>query len=311
MTDVSVIVPVYNAGGFLLEALDSIDRNRAAGIKVETIIVDDCSTDPRTLALLEGQRLRSDTRLLRSRVNGGAAAARNHGLAIAKGEWITFLDADDLMCDGSLASRLATLKMFPHIDWAASNVLEMSKPGVVTEHRAHQEIVSGQSMSVSGVWHIPKPTSLLIRGYPIFLASMLIRRSLFEKVGGLDSNLRFAEDWYYSLLLSLHADLFWIDESSFVVRRYHQSTTSDVVRAALENYKAELSAFRNPALALYRRELRWRLSGVMRFSADRLLEQGRSSEALRLAIGAAFFGRNDSRAFRSVARALFGCLKIT
>lgn len=105
---VSVVLPAHNAAGFLAEAAASV---RAQTVPVaEIIVVDDGSTDetPHIAAGL-GARVIAQAR-------AGAGAARNRGAAAATGEWLAFLDADDLWTPGKTAAQLAWLEAQPDTD---------------------------------------------------------------------------------------------------------------------------------------------------------------------------------------------------
>jgi hypothetical protein len=101
---VSVVVPAWNAGRSIERALASVLSDGRAD--VEAIVVDDGSTDD-TVAIVEAIAAR-DPRvvLLRSPANEGVSSARNRALAAARGEWLTFLDADDRLLPGALAALL-------------------------------------------------------------------------------------------------------------------------------------------------------------------------------------------------------------
>ena len=98
---VSVVIPVYNSAQYLRECLDSILKQSLK--EIEIICVDDASTD--SSADIIKQYMASDDRLqlLRLENNCGAGAARNHGMAQAKGEYIIFLDADDFFAEEMLS----------------------------------------------------------------------------------------------------------------------------------------------------------------------------------------------------------------
>ncbi|HEY3334694.1 MAG TPA: glycosyltransferase family 2 protein [Candidatus Limnocylindrales bacterium] len=102
---VSVLVPAWNNGRSITRALDSVLMDPAANIQV--VVVDDASTDD-TPAVVEAIAARDPrVELVRSAVNGGPSAARNLGLPRLRGEWVTFLDADDRLLPGGLAALLA------------------------------------------------------------------------------------------------------------------------------------------------------------------------------------------------------------
>ena len=90
--NISVIIPAYNVSGFIGDCLSSI------GSGVETIVVDDGSTDGTSLHVTRDFPL---VRLVRQE-NAGVSAARNAGIRQAGGEYLVFVDADDTLCEDAL-----------------------------------------------------------------------------------------------------------------------------------------------------------------------------------------------------------------
>lgn len=91
--DLSIIIPVYNAEKYIVECLDSIFINIPENFYIEVICIDDGSTDESKKVLYEYKKKQDIS--IYSQTNSGASAARNYGISIAKGDWITFIDADD------------------------------------------------------------------------------------------------------------------------------------------------------------------------------------------------------------------------
>lgn len=107
---VSVIVPVYNAETFILETIDSVERQTYP--LWELLLVEDGSSDG-TAAVIEEyvrQNQESRIRLIRQPSNMGAARARNRGLKEAKGRYIAYLDADDLWAPRKLELQLGLME---------------------------------------------------------------------------------------------------------------------------------------------------------------------------------------------------------
>jgi len=104
LAKVSVIIPVYNAENYLIETINSVLSQTYPNI--ETIIIDDGSKD-NSYALAKG--FASKKFIVRQQKNSGASAARNHGLSIATGDYIQFLDADDLLSPDKIASQIQQL----------------------------------------------------------------------------------------------------------------------------------------------------------------------------------------------------------
>ncbi|MCM1133950.1 MAG: glycosyltransferase [Clostridium sp.] len=106
---VSIIVPVYNAGLYIEEAIDMVQAQTYRNW--ELILVDDCSGDD-SREKIKGRAAGDEERirLIAKPVNGGAAGARNTGIEAAEGRYIAFLDADDIWKPEKLEKELAFMK---------------------------------------------------------------------------------------------------------------------------------------------------------------------------------------------------------
>lgn len=102
--DVSVIVANYNGEKFIADAIRSACNQSLRSIEV--IVSDDASTDSSVQIVERLMAVDNRVRLIQSRVNGGAAAARNRALDVARGQWISILDSDDLMHPDRLLSLI-------------------------------------------------------------------------------------------------------------------------------------------------------------------------------------------------------------
>lgn len=166
---VSVIIPTYNAAGFLPEALASVRRQ---AIKpCEIIVVDDGSTDD-TRQLLQCE---PDVAYL-YQANQGPSAARNAGIRRARGDLLAFLDADDLWTVDHLSQLLAPLAADPELlfVWGQSLITNIQPDGMQTELVKSPR--DGQTL-------------------PLFLVGAgLYRPAAFERVGPFDEQMRLAED---------------------------------------------------------------------------------------------------------------------
>jgi glycosyltransferase involved in cell wall biosynthesis len=174
---ISVILPAYNAAGFLPQAVASIRRQRAE--RLEIIVVDDGSTDNTAHVV---QELGRDIRFLQQ-ANGGAAAARNTGLAAASGTIIAFLDADDLWPENKLARQLPFFVNDPSL-----GVVQGRSQAEVLETAEGQP--EGRRFKAFGEpWHAP------------LLGSGLFQRWVIDRVGGFDVEFRLGQDmdWFLRL----------------------------------------------------------------------------------------------------------------
>lgn len=169
---VSVIVPVYNARRFVGEAIRSVVAQ--AYRPLELLVVDDASTDGSLDVVRRLAPRCPGLRVLRLPANRGPAAARNRGLAEARGDLVTFLDADDTMVADRLRLQVRYLIARPEVDL----VLGAEEP--VTEADAPRDLIRRRRSRGSGTrFHI---------------MSMMVRRRALDVVGGFDPTYRVAED---------------------------------------------------------------------------------------------------------------------
>lgn len=105
---VSVIMPSYNAEAFLAEAIRSVAGQTMADL--ELIVIDDCSGDRSYEIALEQAREDSRICVLRNEVNSGVAKTRNRGIALARGQYIAFLDSDDVWHPEKLQRQLERMQ---------------------------------------------------------------------------------------------------------------------------------------------------------------------------------------------------------
>ena len=126
---VSVIIPVYNAGHYLETCLDSVCAQAVRGLEI--ICIDDGSTDD-SYTILKRYAQRDDRIRIISQVNSGPGSARNRGLREAMGEFVAFLDADDYYLDGSALGQLYRFCKENHVNVCGS-ALKYLRQGVVTD----------------------------------------------------------------------------------------------------------------------------------------------------------------------------------
>ena len=106
---VSVIIPTFNRAALVREAVASVKAQTYRDYEI--LVVDDASTDDTREALAAGR----EVRVLRQADRRGVAAARNRGIAAARGEWLAFLDSDDLWLPEKLARQMAYLADQPDL----------------------------------------------------------------------------------------------------------------------------------------------------------------------------------------------------
>src|SRR5437016_2593583 len=177
---VSVVIPAFNAARYLPQTLASILRESAAagaGHALEIIVVDDASTD--ATADVAAAHAGAGVRYLRRATQGGIGAARNGGIALARGKYLAFLDADDLWPRGRLDALMAVLEGATDARFAFGQIRHFLCPQISPDLRRRLHCPAG-----------PQP------GYCV--GAMLLRREDFQRVGPFDETLKVGEfiEWF-------------------------------------------------------------------------------------------------------------------
>ncbi len=152
----SVIIPVYNAEKYLEQCLLSAQAQTFSDIEI--IAVDDCSKDSSSDIIRRIAALDPRVRLISQPSNGGAATARNTGAAAARGEYIAFLDSDDLWQTDKLEKQFALLRTLPEdalICTAAScideNGTSLDRCFQVPDHITYRDLLRGNDIVCSSL----------------------------------------------------------------------------------------------------------------------------------------------------------------
>ena len=170
---VSVIIPVYDGERYLAEAIDSLLAQTVPPLEV--VVVDDGSTDG------TAQIIRAYGAPVRyvHQPNAGQSAARNHGVRLARGDYIAFLDADDLVHPKKLERQLAAFEQEPSLAMCDAFTVNFWSEDVPDHERGCD--------AAHAVTHPERP-------YPNHISTWLIRREAFEKVGDFEEGRMFGED---------------------------------------------------------------------------------------------------------------------
>jgi glycosyltransferase involved in cell wall biosynthesis len=195
---VSVIIPVFNGKETVCRAVDGVLAQSYR--EREVIVVDDGSIDS-TVEMLRtyGSKIR-----LVEQKKGGVASARNRGIKFARGEYIAFLDHDDLWIQEKLAIQVETLRRHPTVGLTFSNLEVVNKQGEKL----------GFTYVPSHLRSAPSWEDLLIKGPRVPVSTVLARREMILKVSGFDAELftsRGYEDRDFLLRLRELTDFHYLD----------------------------------------------------------------------------------------------------
>jgi glycosyltransferase involved in cell wall biosynthesis len=173
---VSVIIPAYNQGHYLGKAIQSVlDQTYPS---FEVLVVDDGSTDD--TAVVTRQFADARVRYI-YKDNGGLSSARNTGVRNSSGEFLTYLDSDDLFLPTKLSLLVEALQARPEAGFAAGQSIPIDE--------------NEQPISTIFDTPIPEDTRRLVLGNPLHVGSVMVRRDWQARAGEFDESLRSYEDW--------------------------------------------------------------------------------------------------------------------
>ncbi len=212
---ISVIIPTYNRAAFLREALESVcaqtyfhDKGNGS---FEILVIDDGSTDEtEEVALGIGHAVRYERQ-----EHQGVSRARNRGLSLANGEWIAFLDSDDLWKERKIEAQMAFLKDRPDAMICLTEEIWIRRGVRVNPRKKHQKY--------SG-WVFEKFLPLCL----LSLSTALFRKKLFEDIGGFDESFPACEDYDLGLRLALRYPVHLLPGYLVVKRGGHPDQLSRV-----------------------------------------------------------------------------------
>jgi cellulose synthase/poly-beta-1,6-N-acetylglucosamine synthase-like glycosyltransferase len=226
MPVVSVIIPVYNGEKTIKETVTSVLNQTFSDL--ELIIINDGSTDS-TLDIVNSI---NDPRLkVFSYPNGNQAVSRNRGITHAKGEYIAFLDADDLWTPDKIEMQYQALQDHPEtaVAYSWTNCIDESS----------QFLRCGSHKTVNGDAY----PNLLVVNILESGSNPLICREALEKVGEFDSSLTPAEDWDMWLRLAKHYLFITVPKPQILYRQSSQSASANVLKLEAGSKKVIEQAF--------------------------------------------------------------------
>ena len=203
---VSVIIPTYNCDRYIVQAIKSVLEQQ--NCSCEILVIDDGSTDSTEEVLIPY----SDRIRYIKQKNQGVAAARNHGIASARGSLIAFLDADDYFFPGKLANQAEIL---------------IQRPDLGMVHSGWQRVdAEGNKLLDVRPWEYIPELNLesWLRWKPVLPSAMMFRREWLQYVGGFDPRFPPAEDTNLVLKLALKGcKTAWLRQITVYYRQHDAS----------------------------------------------------------------------------------------
>jgi GT2 family glycosyltransferase len=244
MPIISVVIPTYNAERTILNTVESVQKQTFSDIEI--LLINDGSTD-QTLDLIQHI---SDQRLkIFSYENAGLPVTRNRGVSHAAGEFISFIDADDLWTPDKLELQLLALQQHPEAGVAYSWTSYFID-GQETS------IFPYDSISLNGNVY----SKILVNNFVASGSNILVRRKVVESLGGFEPTLRACEDWDFYIRLAAKWDFVVVPKHQILYRQSSNAMTSQVdimEKEALRVVERAYSAAPPEYHSLKRQSLAW------------------------------------------------------
>jgi glycosyltransferase involved in cell wall biosynthesis len=270
---VSVIIPAFNAARFLPRALASVAAQNYPADRIETIVIDDGSTDD-TLALARTFDEQVPGLQVFSQPNQGVSAARNLAIAVSAGELIAFLDADDRWLPDKLAAQVEVYQADPTVGLVHCGFEFVDQNGAALPDWPRRSRLDHGDVLLE-----------FLCDFFLITSAVLVPRAVLERVGGFDESLKVGED----------NELFLRIVSAFQVGCAPRTLLERTVRpdslsrqdfdldarvdlATIERYLAQHPAFARR----HRDRIDAHLASYMYGFGYRLLDEGQVSQARRM-----------------------------
>jgi glycosyltransferase involved in cell wall biosynthesis len=259
---VSVIIPTFNRAAWVMEAVASVLAQTHRDF--ELVVVDDGSTDG-TLAALAS--FRGDVQILSREKRQGVSAARNLGARAATGEWLAFLDSDDLWLPDKLARQVEYLQAHPDLVICQTGETWIRNGVRVNPPEACRK--------VAGDIFLPSLARCLVSP-----SAVMLNLRLFEEMGGFDEDLPAAEDYDLWLRIAWRHPVGLVPEPLVIKRGGHADQLSRQWGLDRFRIRALLKLLEEPGLPLeYRQAAVSTLAEKCRIYAQGCEKRGRLEEA--------------------------------
>ena len=226
---VSVIMPAYNCAAFVTEAIESVLEQDYAN--KELIVVNDGSTDA---TAEKTARFGARVRLI-EQPNRGPAAARNRGVAEARGKYLAFLDGDDVWLPGKLATQVSYAREHPDVKIVFTGFARWLPERSGTYPPARDFAAWGAKDVIGPEYSGYLYTTLLLDSVICIITAMM-ERAAFTGLGGFDENLKVGEDYEFWMRASRVCLARKIDRITALYRMQPDSATRSAPRAVSHEY---------------------------------------------------------------------------
>lgn len=265
---ISVIMPAYNAEKYIAESIDTVVNQTYQNW--ELIVINDGSAD-NTEAIAHRYALTDKRIKLINQENKKLSAARNTGIAAARGEWVAFLDADDLWVADKLEKQVNIINTTPNAG------LIFSDGYIFNDGDMNTDFPYGAAV---GQYSGTEMYKLLYQGNYVPILSVLVKKTHLDKAGTQDEQFVACQDWDLWLRMAVSNVLFYgMPDRLFYYRRHSLNMSND---NDLMDYEKSVLCIRNFKKDLLDKAALKELKTFLNITICKLISQGKIKEVLYL-----------------------------
>lgn len=274
----SVVIPCFDEGHYLIEAVQSVLQQEAGSSralpKFEILVVNDNSKDEETMHALEQiHQMDGRVRVIRNSGRPGSSGARNTGIKAATGEWIAFLDGDDIWLKNAVDMRWRVLDNHPKAEWISADFRHFHEDegrelmeNAFFRSRPKPAAMLRKAFEGGETLRLRKPISQFLESVLAWTGTVMVKRSLLLHLGGFDESLLRAQDFHLWLRLANETDFFF---TPHLIAGYRQRESTVANRGNPPGHWEILALeqlFNDPTFKGHRAAIRKRI--VVRFQED-------------------------------------------
>jgi glycosyltransferase involved in cell wall biosynthesis len=299
---VTVLIPTFNRAHLLARAIRSVLSQSYRALEV--LIVDDGSTDDSRAVVADLARADGRVRYLHQE-NRGVSGARNTGLRAASGDFLAFLDSDDLWKPWKLDAQMACMRRLPHVGMVWTDMEAVDRAGRVVNPRymrnhyaayrwfTYDQLFTERHRLDDIVPDLPEPVgdccvyagdlySAILMGNLMLPSTLLVRRERFEKVGGFDEEMRSGEDHDYHLRTCREGPVALIDLPAVQYQRGLDDHLTGMRYTIAQNFLRTITRALDrdrDRIRLPRHMLHWVLGYANSWTGEELMRMGEHRQA--------------------------------
>ena len=233
---ISLIIPAFEPGSMLLEAITSVQAQQGfrLGTDFEVVIANDGSARADSAEAIATVAAIAGVHVLKTAGRTGPSAARNLAARHARGQWLSFLDADDLYSPDALAVRWKVAQEHADVGCVVTDYAEFPADapfapagltGVISGTPSRRPAVQ-KSVDSGKVLVLDRPVLAFLRTMPMCTDSVFVRRDVFEALGGFPERHQIGEDLHLYLRIAATQRVAYVPRITAYYRKGHASLTT-------------------------------------------------------------------------------------